>query len=66
VFREYILLQLLKLINPLTLSDVGDRWGLVPEKEGVFTVKSVFFTVSDLVAPTELVPPWLASVFTVI
>jgi hypothetical protein len=66
VWDENLLLQLLELINSVILSDVGDHCGWIPDKEGLFTVKSTFFMVSSLSAPIELVPPWHASVFTAI
>ncbi|GAU45475.1 hypothetical protein TSUD_190940 [Trifolium subterraneum] len=66
VWEENLLLQLLELINPITLLGEIDRWGWVPEKDDLFTVKSTFSLVSNLIVSADLVPPWYASAFSVI
>jgi hypothetical protein len=46
VWEEELLHQLRDLINPVTLSEAGDRWGWLPENGETYTVKSTFSLVS--------------------
>jgi hypothetical protein len=47
IWEEELLDQLCALINPITLSDAGDRWGWIPEKGEDFTVSSTFSLISQ-------------------
>jgi hypothetical protein len=62
VWEHDLFIELLDLINPVTLVEDSDGWGWIPEG-GVFTVKSAFVTVFSLAAPEVLAAPWLGFIF---
>ncbi|MCI03482.1 putative non-LTR retroelement reverse transcriptase, partial [Trifolium medium] len=66
VWEEELLGQLQDLISPVTLSEVGDRWGWIPGNGDVFTVSSTYSLVSNLTVPNLSMPSFSALAFTTI
>jgi hypothetical protein len=56
--------DLLALCNSVTVRlDEEDRWGWVPERGALFTVKSTYHTVFALSSPHRVVEPWNSILF---
>jgi hypothetical protein len=66
VWEEELFGQFRELINPVTLSEAGDRWGWIPENEDAFTISSTFSLVSQLMESVLYVPLCLRSAFSII
>jgi hypothetical protein len=63
VWEHDLLIDLLALINPISLSNDADSWGWLPEGAASFTVKSTFNVVSSLSALEVLAAPWHSFIF---